>query len=257
MQNSSDIYTFFQTVNCNRPVESNTDEICEEWPDTTREEILEELGSVELDPTPTATDSPNKWRDIFHCFGFALLLWQSIHLVSDRAMDSLLGVLYSFIMYIGICEESFPRTVKMLRRKLTINRDNFIRYVTCPDCCAIYTYNSVIYTSSTGHKLARPCSNSPYIYSKQCGAQLMKLVIISDGERVYIPLKTYCYRPIKDSLTSLLGRPNIESMCRQHIGKQWGNHIQFMSDVFHGRIWKKHKQFLSNNNTYALAINID
>lgn len=95
---------------------------------------------------------------------------------------------------------------------------------------------------------------------KQCGELLLKHVTLSDGTTKLYPFKSYCYKPLQQSLQNLVRRPGFEDKCE--IWRSRKQQPGFMTDVYDGKIWKEFmttekSSFLNHRNNYALMLNLD
>ena len=83
----------------------------------------------------------------------ALVVWlvnliahiQRKHYIPDAAVSLLLKVLSIFFIILGRFHpelldiaKTFPTTIYALQKLLGVQKDIFVRYVTCPNCSAIY-----------------------------------------------------------------------------------------------------------------------
>ena len=81
----------------------------------------------------------------------------------------------------------------------------------------------------------------------------------ASGKIILRPFKTYCYKPLRDSLQILVNRPSFYDDC-----ERWKKRHEegILKDVYNGQIWKQYQickgmPFLSEPFTYGLMINID
>lgn len=186
-----------------------------------------------------------------------LALLQKKHYIPDTAIDFLLKLFATFLSVmcrfypeISPIVNSFPGTLYRMRQILKIQEGSFIRYVTCPECSEVYTYDECIETCGSTKK-GKKC--------KLCGSHLLKLVQTRSGARLLHPIRTYCYRPLRKSLQLLLERPNFYSDCEKWRNRSDNN---MLSDVFDGKIWHDFqeysgKPFLCEPFTFGLMMNVD
>lgn len=206
------------------------------------------------------------WLCIFFC------TWQAFFMLPDSVMNSLLSFLSSFFCELG--KESivfssfaavFPGSVYLLWKRLGLKKDNFTKYVVCRKCFSIYTYDECL-LDVEGQTISAKCSFIEYPNHtqpgrrKRCGELLLKRVTLLDGTTKLYPFKSYCYKPIQQSLQNLVSRPGFEDLCEVwRLRKQQPG---FMTDVYDGRIWKEFQteekqSFLNQKNNYALMLNLD
>ena len=159
---------------------------------------------------------------------------QRKHYVLDTAVGLLQKVLSVFFFVLGLLypelldiAKSFPTTVYSLQKLLGVRKDIFVRYVTCPKCYAIYQYSQCIEVSGT-RKSSKCCSN------ESCKSLLLRSVETSDGRQLLYPFKTYCYRPLKESLQEFLNRPGFSESC-----EKWRDLRKdgMLAEIYDGRIW--------------------
>ena len=87
----------------------------------------------------------------------------------------------------------------------------------------------------------------------------MTTVKTSSGKTVLVPIKTYCYKPLKESLEELVSREGFEENCEQWRHREVKENVY--GDVYDGGIWKNFNK--SNNNyfdqprNYAFMLNVD
>ena len=89
---------------------------------------------------------------------------------------------------------------------------------------------------------------------------MLKTVLSASGKIILRPFKTYCYKPLHDSLQILVNRPSFHEECERWKKRQEEEGI--LKDVYDGQIWKQFQiyngmPFLSEPFTYGLMINID
>ena len=70
-----------------------------------------------------------------------------------------------------------------------------------------------------GKTIPKVCSfskfpNHPHRSRRQhCGSQLLRAAVTKDGEHKFYPLKVYCYKPLIESLQTLLSKPGVLNSC--------------------------------------------
>ena len=185
---------------------------------------------------------------------------QRKHYVLDTAVSLLLKVLSVFFFVLGRLHpelldiaKAFPTTVYSLQKLLGVQKDMFVRYVTCPNCNTIYQYSQCIEISGT-QKCSKRCSK------ESCKALLLRNVETPNGRHLLYPFKTYCYRPLKESLQHFLNRPGLSESCEKWRDLRKENGM--LADIYDGKIWQKfqeydHKPFLSDPFTYGVMLNVD
>ena len=69
-----------------------------------------------------------------------------------------------------------------------------------------------------------------------CGQVLMKEVKSISRKKIFYPVRTFCYRSIKESLRILLLRPGFEIECEKWRSQNHSEDV--LADVYDGEIWK-------------------
>ena len=102
-------------------------------------------------------------------------MWQSVHRVSNAALNTLLKFLAHFVRLFG-------GTISNAHHFLwKTNHDAFIMYVVCPKCVSIYEYYDCIVVSE-GRKKSKYCRHIGYpnhphpLRRQECGTKLLKTV---------------------------------------------------------------------------------
>lgn len=191
-------------------------------------------------------------------FIYLLALLQRKHFIPDTAIEfflRLLSVLFAALarLYPALVAfvTIFPRSLYQMRRFLKLEKNSFVRYVTCPKCSEICKCEDCVEIKGT-KRMSKPCSI--------CGAKLLKTVHMANKQELLYPIRTYSYRSLRSSLQLLLDRPNFYLDC-----EHWKNRKQkdnSFSDVYDGAIWQEFqsyggKPFLSESYTFGLMINVD
>ena len=166
----------------------------------------------------------------------------------------------------------FPHSIYRFRKLLDFDRDDFMKYVVCPNCTSLYRYDDVV-QNRDGRTIVNKCTNimfgcrvdksSPnhgrrgkYRYD----AKLVQEVQLSNNKTKFYPLKTYCYKNVINNIEQFLSRPDFEAECNKWRSRDViQNHI---GDLYDGEIWREfqtynNEPFLSQPNNYALMINVD
>ena len=202
--------------------------------------------------------------------GFFLSL-QAKFYFPDSAIDILIKFLYAFIRILsGLSRSTFidllSRKLHVMRKKSNIE-EKFTKYVVCSNCCDIYNYEDCVSTVGQ-HKQRKDCISVKYpdhpqrSRRKPCGELLLKSVHFVSGKKLLYPIKVYAYKSLKESLQSLLLRPNFYSCCQE-----WRIQSEFslsgcLGDIYAGNIWNDYQQcmgspFLSEPYSLAFVLNVD
>ncbi len=206
---------------------------------------------------------------------FALFLWQVKFGVSDTALEALLSVIRLLILLfrtmiglesLNVLLEKFPSSLYSARKLLGLDRDRFTKYVVCPDCNKLYSFDECWHTMPGGKKISKKCDNVLFPNHPQknrrkpCGAILMKSVLNGDGtQRCLYPKKVYSFRRLKDGLEELLARPGFRDLLFLESRK---NEFDEFSDVTDGNVYKTFKDqeendYFADKRNLGLMLNID
>ena len=204
-----------------------------------------------------------------------ILVWQFCFNISDVAIGVLMAFLYNFLRLLnslwksdGIHSllEKSPRSYKSALYHLGLDKELFVQYVVCPKCDAIYDYKDCIQSLRCGKQCSATCSRIPFpnhphaSRRMKCGATLLRSVRIKGGRTNWHPRKSYCYRSLKDSVTTLVNRPGFLQSC-----EQWRSRVvpeNVLHDVYNGQMWKEFqivdgKPFLETPHNFVLALGCD
>ena len=165
-----------------------------------------------------------------------LVLLQRKHYIPDGAIGLLLKLLWIFInllskLYPDLSEiiQTFPSSFYQMQRfKWQTLYDN----TSCSHCHKIYQYDDCIEECSSNRKSK---------LRSDCNRLLLKSVVVKTGRIILHPFKTYCYKPLCESLETLLGRPSFYTDC-----EKWrGRNVQagLLKDVYDGLIWKEFQTY--------------
>ncbi len=214
----------------------------------------------------------DKYSAIAACVTIFINQWASAYNVSYACIATLLKFLHALFVVcsnilpeIGILSTLIPRTLYQLNKASRVKTDNFIKYVVCPKCNSIRLYDECT-VSHNGTVKSDFCSYRRFPNHKQrkqrrtCGTQLLKEVTLKTGKKTFYPRKTYCYKPIGETLKELVSRKNFWETCEKWRGRKKvpGTY----RDVYDGRVWKtfqnyNEKPFLSQPGCFGLILNLD
>lgn len=134
-------------------------------------------------------------------FSLFLILWQSVFKVSNIAVTVLLRFLSLFFHHLAnitqlesfkMLTDTFPDTLLKAQRVARLNRDDFIKYVCCPKCFAIYNMEDCFDEVGTQRILRLCCSarfpRHPWRSMRGvCSSTLLKTIKMSRKE-MYKPI---------------------------------------------------------------------
>lgn len=204
---------------------------------------------------------------------------QNKFLLSNACIEKLLQLFCQIFHFVGKfnklfenISKSFPHSMYRFWKLTEFDRDDFMKYIVCPNCTALYRYEDVVQTHD-GRTIARKCYNTVFGCRVdkssvnrgrrgkfRCDATLVQEVILSNNKSKFYPFKTYCYKNIIDNLEQFLSRPDFENACNK-----WRSRDVIQNnvgDLYDGDIWREYQRyngepFLSQPNNYALMINVD
>ncbi|MES9883515.1 MAG: hypothetical protein ABW185_21860 [Sedimenticola sp.] len=200
---------------------------------------------------------------------YFIYTWKCINVISDNALNTLLSFLYHIFQLMSIQDKFiaaalhlFPASIYALRRMFNVDRDDFERMIVCPKCTALYKHTECFPIDSTvPHMLhCESVVNKTKKRTTRCKHSLFKKVLLKGGVEAYYPLKTYCYKPIIDSMELLLSRPGFAEIC-----DHWKTRDILpgrLCDIYDGDVWQSFQtvgghSFLSNPFSYGLQLNVD
>ena len=168
------------------------------------------------------------------------------------------SVIHSFLSF-------FPSSMYTFKRFIKVNENDFVKFVVCPSCHSLYNFEECFDTYGT-RKKPKLCSfiafpEHPHRLRRQmCGSRLIAEVILKSGKVQYYPRKYYCYKPISESLASLVKCANFLNNCELwRLRKRVHNTF---CDIYDGKIWEDFQYingtpFLATPHNLALMLNID
>ena len=201
-------------------------------------------------------------------------MWQFVLNISNSAVTNLLYFLKRFVGVVGHAfrcnamqdmSDSIPLTLQSLHSLLSMQSDDVISYVVCPNCDSVYEYQSCFELSRSGTKKSKVCSHIPYLNHPQesrrkpCGAVLLKKVKVK-YEYNLCPIRSYAYKPLKATITQLARRKGFLHCCELWRGRSVPP--DFVCDIYDGLFWKafnlsENKNFLSLPHCFLLTLNVD
>ncbi|KXJ06347.1 hypothetical protein AC249_AIPGENE12530 [Exaiptasia diaphana] len=207
-----------------------------------------------------------KWMMIFLC------MWSSYCCISDNAMEiliSFIGAVFSSLgsLFPALASVAllFPKSFNLLKQKLGLTKDQFVKFVVCPKCETLYEFDDC-YEERLGQTVIKTCQyvnhgNHRQVFRRTvCNELLLKEVILKNGRKRLYPFKVFCYNSVIDSLKKLLSKANFISNC-----EQWRNRNVpqgFLADIFDGKVWSDFlyvdgQPFLAARHNYAFMLNVD
>lgn len=235
---------------------------CEEGPEDDFQEANEKGG-----------ENQNRTVAAITVFIHLLFAWQMTFTVSDNSVQILLNIIGYFLTMLQFCLqgdrfnnvlEMFPDTLFKARKYVGFDKDEFFKFVVCPKCTRLFTYDQA-YVTENGIRKTNKCDfveypNHPQLrFRGPCGAALMKTVVSADGRKTSLyPHKIYCYQSLKISLQRLIERKEIYTALKRKIEK----HDTCYYDVYDGATWHNFtdslgEPYFSDKRNLAGMFNID
>ena len=196
------------------------------WDETSSDILDEDI----LSAPPISEPAPkqrklNMVHSLLQWFLYCLLIWQSITHLSDNGLIWLLQMIFYFLEAINVHIPNevfaelvavFPCFLYMARKYLSVDRDNFTKYVVCPKCTKCYHYNECL-KKVHGRTVAKLCSSLSFARRKsvRCNAKLVKKVVLKDNQIKFYPIMYYCYNGVINPLEEILKRKGVPESCEK------------------------------------------
>ena len=119
----------------------------------------------------------HKMIQVYLCFIF---FWQSWFHVSDVGINLLLGFFATFFLLLAKAlhiqslnhfASELPKTVITARKLMSYNRDDFEKWVTCPQCSSLYQLSDCIEKQSDGTYVSKKCNHVKFPNHPQLSKQ--------------------------------------------------------------------------------------
>ncbi len=241
---------------------------------------VEEQSEVELAPEIWEADSDSdndgeirsmsdNLKNVQFILSYFILFFQLCYRISDRGVRHLLNFISSLFLFLSTIVPNanikdfaliFPKTIYSLKKE--INFTNMLkRYCVCPACGSLYEEDKCIITGFQNSKKSLKCnfiefpSHPQKSRRKECGMDIMKTVKIGTTYKL-VPKKLYLYNSIKASIEQLASRPGFFQSCESWCELSSGD-LNFMTDVYDGRLWRDWKDFVHIPGNLLLMLNID
>ena len=204
---------------------------------------------------------------------FLVLLskWSSRYNISIAAVSALIRIISCVFIIVGRCSSFvaqmttiFPTSIIGLHSCLNVNSNDFRRLVSCPKCHTLYEFEKCFVDKAK--MIPKVCSfskfpNHPHRSRRQhCGSQLLRAVVTKDGDHKFYPLKVYCYKPLIESLQTLLSKPGVLNSCEHWRERKIPKDT--LCDIYDGKIWEEFQYvngsaFLAAPHNIGLMMNVD
>ncbi|KAL5494053.1 hypothetical protein EMCRGX_G015323 [Ephydatia muelleri] len=169
-----------------------------------------------------------------------------------------------FSSFVAQMTTIFPTSIIGLHSCLNVNSNDFRRLVSCPKCHTLYEFEKCFVDKAK--MIPKVCSfskfpNHPHRSRRQhCGSQLLRAVVTKDGDHKFYPLKVYCYKPLIESLQTLLSKPGVLNSCEHWRERKIPKDT--LCDIYDGKIWEEFQYvngsaFLAAPHNIGLMMNVD
>ena len=201
-----------------------------------------------------------------------LAVWQRKFGITDTALEMLLkflscmlSTLINLFPRLEIITGYLPTSLYLFHKALD-SKNEFIKYAVCIKCYKLYLVDDCV-EMYQGELQSKLCTNillpnHPQAARRRpCAQSLLMKVISPTGKVNLVPYKTFCYKPLKESLQQLLSRPGFEEKCYKWRDRAVVDGI--MTDVYDGRIWKLFSDpengyaFFNEDQNFGLNLNCD
>lgn len=212
-----------------------------------------------------------------------LLQLQSQHSLSNAGLLAMWKSFYSLLMKVlsavGVenlqdIEKALPKSMYSIWKLVTVNRDNFTKYVLCRKCHTRYTIEQSKRKLPNGNFVSATCTYVKYAehrlqrMRRPCGELLMRNVVSKSGKTFLYPRKTFCHQPLTTGIQRLFDIHENFIELTEHWRKDFipstdfQNRDKILCDVYDGKIWSEFQTFqgmpfLSEQGNLALMFNID
>ena len=204
-------------------------------------------------------------------FSVLLSKWSSKYNISIAAVSALIRIISCVFIIVGrfssfVAQMStiFPTSIMGLHSSLNVNRNDFRPFVSCPKNHTRYDFEKCFVDK--GKTIAKVCSfskfpNHPHRSRRQhCSSQLLRAAVTKDGEHKFYPLKVYCYKPLIESLQTLLSKPGVLNSCEHWRERKIPKDT--LCDLYDGKTWEEFQYingsaFLAAPHNLGLMMNVD
>ena len=197
------------------------------------------------------------------------MLWQMLFNVSDAGLSVLLVFFYHCLkLFQSICGNNVTATwvaefPHSLQRARDVVIGNYIRikdYIICPKCHSLYDLKDCIVKIGSISSV-KECQYVPFphhpmeSFHQACRTPLLRRITSQSKADHFQPFKVYSYQSLKDSISRLLRRKGFLQKC-----EQWRNRVSlpdYVADIYDGEVWNSFQDFLSQQNSWCLSMNVD
>ena len=196
-----------------------------------------------------------------------VLLFQTLHVIPERAIAWLLRFFGALLKYFGKYSNfiqgvalAFPTSVYLMKKYMDKHGSwkKLHKYVVCPKCHSLYTFEET-YEKRGGQFIIKTCQHKDEI-GRTCHKPLLRRIVTHNKKPLVYPHLIYPYNDVIHTLGILFGQKGFYEKCESL--RTEGSTDTDMTDVFHGQMWKDLRDdngmnFLSQKNHYGLFLNVD
>jgi len=135
--------------------------VTEEHWDLNSENILKDF-----DQKVCSEDFAQSNTSIVTLFSTFLLLWATFYGISAVALNHLIKFLHYALSLLSSASPTiaallavFPPSLYMLKKKLNLSKDPFEKYVICPSCSSLYSFEECLQTDGRVRKTPKACNH--------------------------------------------------------------------------------------------------
>ena len=225
--------------------DSSSDEKEEIWDGILPESLARDIDSAPLLPEAELPMTKQKKVNVLvFWLVYFLLIWQVTCHISDNGMAWLLKFMVSWFKVLGLQLSSdffakivtaLPGSLYLMRQFLNLDRDNFNKFVVCPKCSKLYSYESCLKVVNN-RQVPNLCSNYYYARGnrKTCNSTLVTKVLVKSGKPCYYPIKYYCCNSITSSLEKFVLKENFAESCEDWRKRNIDENT--LADVYDGKL---------------------
>ena len=194
-----------------------------------------------------------------------LMIWQFLYNVSDAGVSVLIVFLYQVLkLFHSVAGNNitanwllhYPNSLYRVREMVLGNKIKFTTYVVCPKCHSLYDLENCTENNSPKKCQHIAFPNHPTAsFCTPCESPLLRKISSQQGKERFLPYKVYSYQSLKDAITRLLRQKGFLESCEQW--RQRSSMPNYLGDVYDGCVWNDFSEFLSQQYSWCLALNVD
>ena len=242
--------------------------VSEIWETDSDSSISEDEGAGMTREESIKDDSHTQQSNVIVRWLVLLLLnWQSAFTISSQGMAKLLLVIKRVLIIMATATASpllsliasiFPGTLYLAYKYLRIKQNSFDTFAVCGRCYSIYRTKDCIDGETDRGKhcthIAFPNHRMSY-HRMPCHGPLLKQIFFTSGKTKLVPIHTYAYKSLCESLERLLMRPSLPKQLE--LWRKRSIPEDYYCDVYDGAIWQENQSFFEKPRHYGLMLNLD